>query len=85
MKACLSCHSTAQLGLFGGPPVEAPRIAGQRDFYIAKELTDFRDGRRHNDPDQIMTKIARRLSDADIASLAIFLSQNPALHDEATP
>ncbi len=85
MKACLSCHSTAQLGLFGGPPVEAPRIAGQRDFYIAKELTDFRDGRRHNDPDQIMTKIARRLSDADIASLAIFLSQNPALHDAATP
>jgi len=84
MRACLSCHSAAQLGLLDHP-IEAPRLAGQRDFYIAKELTDYRAGRRSNDPDQIMTKIARKLSDADITSLAVCLSQNPALHDETVP
>lgn len=84
MQACLSCHSGAELGLLDRPIV-APRLAGQRDFYIAKELTDFREGRRGNDPDQIMTKIARRLTDSDIISLAIFLTQNPGLHDEVTP
>lgn len=85
IDACLSCHSAAALGLLD-KAIVGPRIAGQRDFYIAKQLTDYRAGRRGgNDPEQIMTKIARKLSDADIASLAVFLSQNPALHDEVVP
>lgn len=85
LDACLSCHSEAQLGLLD-KPIIAPRVAGQRDFYIAKQLREYRDGlRSKNDPDQIMTKIARRLSDADIAGLAVFLSQNPKLHEEPNP
>jgi cytochrome c553 len=85
MDACLSCHSAAALGLLDRAIV-APRIAGQRDFYIAKQLVEYRAGQRSkNDTDQTMTRIARRLSDADIKSLAIFLSQNPALHDEVVP
>lgn len=85
MDACLSCHSAPALGILGRPIV-APRIAGQWDYFIAKQLFDYRAGRRKdNDADQIMTKIALRLSDADINGLAMFLSQNPALHDEATP
>jgi cytochrome c553 len=85
LDACLSCHSTAALGLLDRPIV-APRIAGQYDYYIAKQLIDYRDGRRgESGRDQIMTKIARRLSDSDIIGLAVFLSQNPALHDEVVP
>ena len=84
MPACLSCHSAAGLGLLD-EPFDAPRIAGQRDFYIAKELTDFRDGRRSNDPKRMMQKIAQRLTDTEIVSLAIFLSQNPSLHDLVVP
>lgn len=85
MDSCLSCHSDAQIGLLD-KPIVAPRVAGQRDFYIAKELRDYRAGRRSkNDPDQIMTKIARRLSDADITALAVFLSQNPQLHEDPNP
>lgn len=83
--ACLSCHSKASLGMLDSAIV-APRIAGQHDFYIAKQLTEYRAGQRSaNDPERIMTKIARKLSDADIASLAVYLSQNPALHDEVVP
>ena len=84
MPACLSCHSTSALGL-ADFSVPASRIAGQRDYYIAKQLRDYRDGRRDNDPNEMMRKIARRLSDADIDGLAVFLSQNPALHDEVVP
>lgn len=83
--ACLSCHSVAALGLIE-KAIIGPRIAGQYDYYIAKQLRDYRSGlRTENDPEQIMTKIARQLSDEDIAGLAAFLSRNPALHDEVVP
>jgi cytochrome c553 len=84
MPACLSCHSAAGLGLMD-LALPASRVAGQRDFYIARQLVAFRDGSRDNDPKAIMRKIASRLTDADIVELAVFLSQNPTLHDEVVP
>jgi cytochrome c553 len=83
IPACTSCHSAASPALSGGDIV-APRLAGQRDFYIVKQLTEFRAGDRDNDPKTIMRTIAKTLTDADISALAAFLSQTPALH-EATP
>lgn len=79
IPACLGCHSASSPQLYDRP-FAAPRLAGQRDYYIAKQLADFRAGRRDNDPGQMMTRIARKLGDADIAALAVFLSQNPDLH-----
>lgn len=84
IPACLSCHSAASLGMLD-ESFDAPRIAGQWGYYIAKELTDYRDGHRTNDPKRIMRKIAQRLSGTEIVSLAIFLSQNPALHELVVP
>jgi cytochrome c553 len=81
--SCVSCHSTAAPELADRPNIEAGRIAGQRDHYIAKQLADFRDGRRGNDAGGMMQKIARTLSDEDIVGLAAFLSQNPSLHEAA--
>jgi len=80
---CLSCHSASSPYLSDGAVV-APRIAGQYDYYIAKQLKDFRDGRRRNDPDGMMSGVARNLSEAEITALAVFLSQQPELH-EAKP
>lgn len=77
IPACLSCHNGFSLTGRG------PRLAGQRDFYIAKQLADFRAGRRDNDPDKVMQTLARQLTEADIAALAVFLSQNPDLHETA--
>jgi cytochrome c553 len=84
IRACLSCHSAASLGMLD-EGFDAPRIAGQRDFYIAKELRDYRDGQRTNDPKHMMRKIAKRLTDGDIVSLAIYVSENPDLHDLVVP
>jgi cytochrome c553 len=83
MPGCLSCHSATSPYLYDRPII-APRVAGQRDYYIAKQLRDFRDGGRGNDPDDIMRKIANRLTDSEIMGLALYLSQNPDLH-EAKP
>jgi cytochrome c553 len=83
IPACVSCHSTTAPGHASSETV-ALRISGQRDFYIAKQLAEFRAGDRDNDPNEVMRAIAKRLSDTDIAALAAFLSQAPALH-EATP
>jgi cytochrome c553 len=80
IPACVSCHSTVAPAL-AGSDVVAPRLAGQRDFYIAKQLADFRSGERINDPKEVMRNIARRLSDTDITALAAFLSQAPELHE----
>ena len=82
IPACTSCHSAAAPALAGSELV-APRLAGQRDFYIAKQLTDFRAGDRDNDPNEVMRAIAKRLSDGDITALAVFLSQTPELHEAA--
>jgi cytochrome c553 len=82
IPACVSCHSAAAPALAGSNTV-APRLSGQRDFYIAKQLTDFRAGERDNDPNEVMRNIAKRLSDTDITALAAFLSQTPALHEAA--
>jgi len=84
IPACLSCHSAASLRLLDHA-ADAPRLAGQRDYYIAKELNDFRAGRRGNDPEQMMSRIARRLTDADISSVAVWLSQNPDMHQAVVP
>lgn len=80
---CLSCHSATSPYLSDGTVI-APRIAGQYDYYIAKQLKDFGDGRRRNDPDGMMSGVARNLSEAEITALAVFLSQRPELH-EAKP
>lgn len=84
IRACLSCHSAASLGMLD-EGFDAPRIAGQRDFYIAKELSDYRDGRRSNDPKHMMQKIAKRLTNSDVLSLAIYLCENPDLHELVVP
>ena len=45
---CLSCHSAAQPYCLPDRAIVAPRLAGQYDYYIAKQLMDYRDGRRGN-------------------------------------
>ena len=68
---CALCH---------GPQGESasaiyPRLAAQHPDYIAKQLKDFRDGRRKG---ETMTDMAKDLQDTDIAGLAAFFSGRKA-------
>ena len=65
--ACQACHGMD--GLSKHP--EAPHLAGQIENYLAKSLRDYQTGERKN---EMMTIVAKDLSDDDIANLAAFYS-----------
>ncbi len=62
---CAACHGAA--GVSAVPTY--PNLAGQKEAYLAKQLTDFKSGTR-NDP--TMKGMVASLSDADIADLAAY-------------
>lgn len=68
---CALCHGR------GGESASAiyPRLAAQHPDYLAKQLKDFRDGRRKSDT---MADMAKGLSDQEIAELAAWFSSRGA-------
>ena len=71
--ACINCHGkngkgkAADISTF-------PIIGGQHRDYIVKQLKDFKEGRRGNDPAGMMSDIAKKLSDKEIDAVANYLS-----------
>src|SRR5438270_529540 len=75
---CIGCH-----GPDGNKPSapDQPVLAGQYQDYLARALTDYKNGRRNN---AIMKGFAGQLSKQDIEDLAAWFSsqQQTALHDQ---
>jgi cytochrome c553 len=69
---CGICH----LSDFRGQN-QVPRLAGQREPYLAGEMRAYRDGKRSGG-DTIMAAALYGVSDADIRALAHFLSRSSA-------
>ena len=73
--SCRSCHGDDGLG---SPAINAPRIAGQLEGYIARQLANYRDGIRGAHPDDTygrqMALMASGLDSAKITELASFIS-----------
>ncbi len=65
--SCVACHGPQ------GKSVNPmwPSLAGQKQGYLVKQMTDFREGRRQ---DPLMSPTARPLSDVDIADLAAYFA-----------
>lgn len=73
--SCKSCHGPDNQG--AGEVF--PGIAGQHAGYIKAQLQAWQAGTRNNDTQDLMGSIARRMSDDDIHSVAVWLAnQNPA-------
>ncbi|WPC05062.1 c-type cytochrome [Pseudomonas benzenivorans] len=71
MPACIGCHAPNGRGL---DAAGFPQIGGQHAAYVAKQLTDFREGNRTNDGDSlIMRSIAAKLSNKDIEALSSYV------------
>ncbi|MNM56438.1 Cytochrome c4 precursor [compost metagenome] len=71
LPACTGCHSPngAGIALAG-----FPHLGGQHSSYVAKQLTDFREGNRTNDGDATtMRTIAAKLSNKDIEALSSYI------------
>jgi cytochrome c553 len=73
-QACAVCHG--QNGISGTP--DAPHLAGQPVIYLKAQLRAYRSGARAH---EVMTLMARPLSDDDITNLAAWYA---AIRIEAT-
>ncbi len=71
LPACASCH------VDGDPAANYPAITAQHPDYIAKQLRDFKEGRRQNDPDGVMQTVAAKLSAQDITAVATYAGSLP--------
>lgn len=71
VPACIACHGAGLTGMEPG----IPGLTGLRHAYIIGQLTRWKVGERHAAEPDCMKRIASRLSDADIAAVAAFLSQ----------
>ncbi len=68
-KQCILCHGDKG---DGNPAQKAPRISGQYDWYIVKQLEDIKAGRRKN---PIMNPFINKLTPADFKDLAAYISK----------
>jgi cytochrome c553 len=67
VAACVACHGAA-----GNSTItQNPKLAGQHEAYIYKQLAEFKDGKRNN---AVMGPIAKGLSDDDMKNLAAYVS-----------
>lgn len=64
---CFVCHGAD--GLAKVP--DAPNLAGQNAAYMVKALKDYRSGKREN---EVMSMIAKNLSDEDISLVVSYFS-----------
>jgi cytochrome c553 len=73
--ACAVCHGAN--GIAVAP--DAPNLAGQSAIYLSAQLKAYRDGTRKH---EVMSVMAKPLTDADIANLVAWFS---SIKVEATP
>jgi len=66
---CDSCHQPDFSGI-----ETAPRLANQREDYLVKALTDFKQGSRIGYGEPVMLEVAKALSEAEIRDLAHYLA-----------
>lgn len=71
---CAACH------MADGNSVSPiyPKLAGQHAPYLESAIKAYRDGKRQGGNAAMMTPMAKALSDADIANLAAYFSQQKA-------
>lgn len=72
-EVCQGCHRAGALGRADG---SYPRLAGQHDTVLIKQMTDVRAGRRDN-PKMLPFADKHVISPQDIADIAVFLKGLP--------
>ena len=65
--ACALCHGANGVSTMPS----APNLAGQQAIYLSEQLKNYRSGKRHH---EVMSVIAKPLTDAEIANLSAWYS-----------
>jgi cytochrome c553 len=80
MQQCIACHGeNAQ----GNDASGAPSLAGQYEWYISRQLSNFKSGLRGSHPEdvggqQMRAVLSQISSDEEIQSLSLYLSSLPS-------
>ncbi len=76
-EVCIACH-----GVDGNSPSDMfPKLAGQHESYIIKQLADFKSGARAN---AVMAPMVANLTEQDMADLGAFFESQPRSVQSAT-
>lgn len=76
MLGCLACHDSARANDM------TPHLTAQHAGYLQKQMLEFRDGIRANDPGGMMRAAMRGLTDSQISELATYLAATTREHYE---
>lgn len=68
--SCQACHGKDGISL----TPHTPNLAGQKELYLSNQLIAYRSGTRKNN---IMSPLAKPLSDQEIANLAAYFASLP--------
>jgi cytochrome c553 len=69
VQACIDCHGPLARGTNA-----APALAAQPAPYTATQLRLWQEGRRRNDPDGVMARVAQAMSAREIEAVAAYLA-----------
>jgi cytochrome c553 len=72
LHGCDSCHGAAD---YHG--IAMPCLDGERAGYLARQLRDFRDDQRADDPGSLMRRVVKQLQPGEIDVLARYLAGLP--------
>lgn len=64
-SACAVCHGPMGMAMQPG----VPHLAGQQQMYLVEQLRNYRSGKRQH---EVMSVIAKPLSDADIEAVSLW-------------
>jgi cytochrome c553 len=79
VQACDNCHGPEGSGV----AFSAPALAGQLAPYLATQLKSWQMGTRKNDAGALMSSVASRLDDADIAAVTAYYASLGSLSPRA--
>jgi cytochrome c553 len=74
LAPCAACHGPQAQGVGGGQPA----LAGQPAAYTRDQLDRWKRAARRNDPRGVMTTIAAKLTEGEVAALAAWSETRPA-------
>lgn len=78
IPACVACHGVDAYGI----GVSFPNINGQHPAYLKKAINDWKEEIRSNDPLELMSRVAKRLTEKDIEAVAAYLASQPAVKED---
>lgn len=71
LPACMSCHGPTGAGM---PAAKWPALSGQSSKYVESQLRAFSSGKRNNDPNNMMSDIASRMTFDEIKAVSSYVT-----------